>query len=189
MFKNTEMTASLSGDQQAQIVSTTKHCIQQASVYAQCKVPDIRIRFDLEGATAGQYRVRNGCAEIRYNPYIFAKYFEDNLANTVPHEVAHYLADLIYGARNIKPHGVEWRQIMGVLGAPALRSHGYDLSGIPQRRERRYTYRCNCREHQLSSTRHNRIKDGKTRYFCRLCSVELTDNPARPHENTKCINS
>jgi SprT protein len=57
----------------------------------------IPVSFDLMGRSAGIYHVRNDQREIRYNPWLFARYFKDNLANTVPHEVAHYIIDMVYG--------------------------------------------------------------------------------------------
>jgi SprT protein len=179
----------LDNDKQTIVVLATQEYIAKASGCISRATADVRIHFNLQGAAAGQYRVRDGCPEIRYNPHIFARYFSDNLTNTVPHEVAHYIVDLVYGARNVKPHGVEWRQVMHTLDAPASRVHNYDLAGVPQRRARRYAYACNCREHELSSTRHNRVLNGKIRYFCRLCQTQLTIKSDRQNEYLKCINS
>lgn len=179
----------LDNNKQTIVVVATRENIARASGCISRATADVRIDFNLRGAAAGQYRVRNGRPEIRYNPHLFARYFADNLANTVPHEVAHYIVDLVYGARNVKPHGVEWRQVMNTLGAPASRVHNYDLAGVPQRRVQRYTYACDCKKHELSSTRHNRVLTGKVRYFCRLCQTQLTIKSDRPDEYVKCINS
>lgn len=119
------------------------------------------------------YVVKKGVAEIRYNPYIFAKYFEENLADTVPHEVAHYIADRLYGIRCIRPHGPEWRTIMQVFEANSRASCRYDLSGIPQRKERRHSYQCQCRVHELSARRHNAIGGGRMQYRCQHCGSRL----------------
>ena len=167
----------LDREQQARVKAETSRFIRFASGFMRCHIPEIRVSFDLSGAAAGQYRVRNGQPEIRYNPYIFACYFADNLSQTVPHEVAHYIADFVYGAANTRPHGEEWRQIMMVFGAPAKTTHSYNLSGIPCRRERRHIYRCRCSDHSLSSRRHRSVQRGKARYVCRLCGSELTIKP------------
>ncbi|MBN1378366.1 MAG: SprT-like domain-containing protein [Gammaproteobacteria bacterium] len=171
--------AVLNDTQQTQVRALTRQYIQKASIYAKCSTPEIKITFDLRGAAAGLYCVRSGRPEIRYNPYIFARYYDDNLANTIPHEVAHYVADLLFGARNIKPHGSEWRKIVVALGACTQRTHHYDLTGIPRRSEQQYIYICNCREHKISSRRHNRINRGKMRYRCQLCNAELIIKPDR----------
>jgi SprT protein len=131
------------------------------------------ITFDLTGRAAGMYVRQRTQRRIRFNPYIFAKYFQDSLDTTVPHEVSHYISDLLYGLRNIRPHGTEWRQIMHAFGVAAEPTCHYDLEGIPLRRYRHYSYRCGCRLHALTSRRHNKICRGETRYFCRSCGGAL----------------
>lgn len=119
------------------------------------------------------YRVTKNQRQIRYNPYIFSKYFDDNLAVTVPHEVAHYVADVVYGIKNIRPHGKQWKMLMDRFGADASRTCSYDLSGIPVRAARRHAYSCECSTHKLTSIRHNKIQRGTARYFCKTCRTEL----------------
>lgn len=119
------------------------------------------------------YRVRNGERVIRYNPFIFAKYFNDNLAQTVPHEVAHYIADMVYGFRNIRPHGQEWKEIMRFFGADTRATSQYDLDGVPMRKFRQFHYQCRCRQHTLTSRRHNRIERNQALYFCNRCGGRL----------------
>ncbi|MEP5762937.1 MAG: SprT-like domain-containing protein [Halieaceae bacterium] len=133
----------------------------------------VAIDFDLMGSSAGMFKLERRHCRIRYNPWLFAKYFEENLQGTVPHEVAHYIVHCLYGLHRVRPHGEEWRAIMQAFDADASVTGDYDLSGIPQRRQRRFDYRCDCREHQLSTRRHNLIERGKGRYQCRLCSAEL----------------
>lgn len=111
--------------------------------------------------------------EIRYNPYIFAKYFADNFATTIPHEVAHYVSDIVYGLKNIKPHGKEWKEIMRLFDADASVTADYDLAGIPLKKQTMYTYKCDCRDHQLGAVRHNRIRKNRGQYFCRYCKSTL----------------
>jgi SprT protein len=139
----------------------------------QFSLETVAVTFDLAGSAAGMYRVCRGERVIRYNPYIFAKYFENNLAVTVPHEVAHYVTDRLYGLRNIRPHGVEWKTIMRSLGAEPRVTARYDLTGVPVRRQRRFSYRCECSTHQLSSCRHNRIQRGQSSYLCRRCGSAI----------------
>ncbi len=127
------------------------------------------------------YRVKNGKGrifkrqqrEIRYNPYIFSKYFEDSFTTTIPHEVAHYVTDIIYGLKNIKPHGEEWKAVMHAFDADASVTANYDLSGIPVSRQTLFTYQCDCREHQLSTIRHNKIKKRRYQYYCNYCKQTL----------------
>jgi len=167
----------LDQDRQQQVIEHTWHHIRLARQLFSIKTPNIDIRFDLSGRSAGMYRVTGSGhkifgskrREIRYNPHIFAKYFHDNYNTTVPHEVAHYVSDLIYGLKNIRPHGREWKAIMQAFGADDSVTADYDLAGIPQRRQTYHAYRCACRQHQLSATRHNRIRRRRGRYYCQHC--------------------
>ena len=136
--------------------------------------------FDLRGKAAGIYRVyrQKGLfgkveRQIRFNPWLFRKYAEDSWRNTIPHEVAHYIADCRYGLTNIRPHGLEWQQIMRDFGAvPSVRAN-YNLTGIPTRNVRRYDYACACRRVELTSYRHKKIEAGSQKYFCRSCQQPL----------------
>jgi len=148
-------------------------CLEQAGQMFRYSPASVAVTFDLTGSAAGMYRVHGAERVIRYNPYIFAKYFANNLAVTVPHEVAHYVTDRLYGLRNIRPHGAEWKTVMRSLGADPCVTASYDLSGVPVRRQRRFSYRCECSTHQLSSCRHNKIQRGQSSYLCRRCGSTL----------------
>ena len=163
--------------QEQQVVAATADYIRHASSLLGHQFEIIPVLFDLRGRIAGMYRVRGDERVIRFNPWIFAKYFDENLANTVPHEVAHYIIDIVYGVTRkkspVKPHGAEWRQLMEIFGADPSRTCDFDLSGLPQRRQRRYAYACACSSHEISATRHNRIRRGTASYKCMKCGSEL----------------
>lgn len=162
--------------QRQQVSDATLACLKHAESLFELKHRPIDIRFDLKGRAAGMYRVHLRQRVIRYNPYIFARYFEHGLEATVPHEVAHYVTDRLFGLGHIRPHGREWQTVMRALGAEPHASAKFDLEGIPQRRQRRYAYQCDCTTHQLSACRHNKITSGKARYHCRLCGSVLVEN-------------
>jgi SprT protein len=165
----------LSPAQQRLVIARTTEFIQRAETVFNRKFEIIPVSFDLKGRAAGMYRIQRNRGQIRYNSFLFSKYFDDNLAVTVPHEVAHYITDAVYGLRNIRPHGGEWKRLMVQFGADASRTCNYDLSGIPLRRTRRHTYTCGCSTYQLTSVRHNRVTRGLARYFCRTCRKELVE--------------
>lgn len=169
--------APIDTQQQQRVRATTLEYLQRAEgLYGLAHRP-IPVGFDLLGRALGVYCVSRRQAVIRYNPYIFSLYFEHGLRTTVPHEVAHYITDRLFGLANVRPHGKEWRSVMQALGAePRARTH-LDLSGIPLRRQRRFTYRCDCAVHQLSSCRHNRIVNSTARYHCRDCGSQLVVTP------------
>jgi SprT protein len=159
--------------QRQQVLRATCDCLRRAEEIYRREFAAIPVTFDLRGRAAGMYRVRGDRRSIRYNPYLFAKYFADSLSATVPHEVAHYVTDILYGMRNVRPHGLEWRAVMRSLGGEPRATGRYDLAGVPVRRQGRFTYRCGCTTHLLSACRHNRQRSGKARYHCRLCGAPI----------------
>jgi SprT protein len=129
-------------------------------------------RFDLRGQAAGQFRMEAGRRPvIRYNIELLTRHPTDFLAQTVPHEVAHYLVYLRFGS-DARPHGVEWRGLMRAMRADPSRCHSFDTSGLETRRIRRHPYHCDCADHELTSVRHNRILRGAS-YRCKVCGQAL----------------
>jgi SprT protein len=179
------------------VVDETGYCIQKACELFNRSFALIPVSFNIRGRAVGMYRANKHQREIRYNPWLFAKYFDDNLENTVPHEVAHYIIDVVYGhgsrsitpltrevsrfapsmnigqGHHVRPHGKEWQALMNEFGADAKRTYSYDLGGIPVRRQKQYNYHCACNTYQLSTHRHNKINRNAARYFCRQCRDEL----------------
>ncbi len=159
--------------QKQQVVDKTTGCIQQVNKIYKIKIKPVTIDFDLSGRCSGMYIVRNTQRRIRYNPYIFSKYFDESLASTIPHEVAHYATDIIYGIRNIKPHGIEWKSVMQSLGVEPRVTGDYDLTGIAVKRQQRFDYHCDCMSHKLTTTRHNKVLNGYAHYLCRKCKSPI----------------
>lgn len=158
-----------------QLQKATQRCLEQAHplVAGQGRrLPDIQIRCDLRGLSAGQMRLHaNGRFEIRYNLDMALQQPQRFLNETVPHEVAHLVTWLLHGSR-VRPHGKEWQAVMRGLGVASPKAyHDFEPAGNP-RRQRRWHYRCSCREHQLSTTRHNRIIKGMA-YTCTRCGELL----------------
>jgi SprT protein len=170
--------------------------VEMASDLYRRSFPRVNVLFNLKGKAAGIYRYYyqsqsnkkksaislfsqwNSISkikkqEIRFNPWLFSKYPEDSWQNTIPHEVAHYISDCLYGLGKIKPHGREWQKIMKDFGAEPQVRGNYDLEGIPTRKVSSYRYSCACREVDLSAYRHNKVQRGQQIYQCRDCSQPL----------------
>jgi len=162
----------LESEQQEQIISATEAYLYQASTELAHSFEAIPVIFDLKGRAAGMYKVNKSRRMIRYNPYIFGRYFSENISTTVPHEVAHYIVDVLYGMRKTQPHGKEWKAIMSLFNADASVTCNFDLNGLPTRYYQRFDYTCSCRTHELTRIRHNRVLKG-ARYYCRRCKQAL----------------
>lgn len=175
---------------QAQAAERVQYYIDLASRCYKQKIPPIDVVFNLRGKAAGMYRcylprtsvgigflsglrgVKPSVSfnrQIRFNPWLFAKYPKDSYDNTIPHEVAHYVSDCLFNLKNIKPHGNEWKAIMGKFGAEPLVRGNYTLEGIPIRQVKRYDYSCACRQVALTGYRHRKIQQGIQEYRCRDC--------------------
>ena len=172
---NSAINPVLSEQQQERVLNETQHWCKKASKIFDQNVDGIPVYFDLRGRTSGMFCTQGSEQWIRYNAWIFAKHFDASLAVTVPHEVAHYICHLLYGRQRTrpKPHGKEWRAIMAKFGVPANATCKLDISDLPQKRLRRFNYRCDCMTHQLTSIRHRRILNKQRRYFCPKCNTEL----------------
>ncbi len=159
--------------QRKEVIERTREYVQLGARHYGRQFECPPVVFDLWGRSSGMYRVRGAEYQIRYNPWLFARYYDDCLATTVPHEVAHYLTDRLYGLRRIRPHGREWQDLMAVFGADDSVTADYSLEGIPVRRTTSYAYRCACDTHQLGVRRHKRHMAGEMSYRCRRCGTPL----------------
>ncbi|MGF1644015.1 MAG: SprT-like domain-containing protein [Thiotrichales bacterium] len=163
--------------QQQRIVIETEQRVREAvAALGLTRPAPVEIRFDVRGSAWGYYvRHRDQC-RIRYNPWLFAQFFDDGIQETVPHEVAHFVVDLLHPRprRRLQPHGREWRSVMLLFGfdAPST-THRHSLANVPVRRQARFAYQCDCRAHELSATRHYRILRSKVIYHCRFCGGAL----------------
>ncbi len=158
--------------QKTAVEALTRDYIDQAGrLFGQAFQP-IAVVFDLSGRAAGMYKIKRGQRMIRYNPWLFAKYYAESLTNTVPHEVAHYIVDCLYDRRHTRPHGPAWQDVMQRFGAECRVTGEYDLTGIPVRKQRTFTYRCGCRQYEISCVRHKRIQRGVA-YCCRHCHAPI----------------
>ncbi|MFT5132255.1 MAG: SprT protein [Gammaproteobacteria bacterium] len=167
--------------QQEQVIEATVACLERAKDLFERDFVHIPVRFDLKGRAAGMFKVSGKQSVIRYNPYIFAKFFDENLRQTVPHEVAHYVTHEMHSLKrhfalrhsHVRPHGKEWQDVMFKLGADPSRTCNFDMTGIPVRVYSYHLYVCDCRQHQLGSRRHNRVFRRQANYHCRLCGSLL----------------
>ena len=158
------------------IIDLVEETIKKSEKIYSRKFDRVPVKFDLKGATAGQYRFIRGSNNsdgscFRFNLDIAKENGENEYKSTVVHEVAHHIARSLAKGKYIKPHGREWKSIMGNLGLPAVRCHSYT---VPEktRKLKYFDYECDCMVHNVSSILHNRMKKGQVRH-CKKCKSNL----------------
>jgi SprT protein len=169
------MPAELDERQKMLVTRQARQCIRSANDALGCRLTLPEIRFDLRGRAAGQFCLRQGTLQLRFNSALFARYFEENLTQTVPHEVAHFLVYALcskYGKKRVRPHGPEWQSMMRLLGAAPETRHSFSLEGIAVRREQRFAWNCGCRTHSIAKRTHLRMLRGERR-VCITCGTLL----------------
>jgi SprT protein len=167
--KHTDPIAPITEQQMAEVRGLTLNYIALASKIYKKSFADIPIIFDLPGKCAGMYQRKGRERRIRFNPWLFAKYYQHSNQQTIPHEVAHYITDCMWRFRRVKPHGKEWQSVMQAFGVEPKVTGDFDLTGIPVKQYQRIDYRCGCKIHQISLIRHRRVLSGQAEYRCKDC--------------------
>ena len=142
------------------------------------KIPTIK--YNLSGRCAGRAHwiyVTNDMF-IRINPILLNENVEYMLTNTVPHEIAHLVAYMVFG-KSIKPHGYEWKTVMRCFGLTPDRCHYLNTSTVRSIRKptvrKRYLGVCDycSKELVMSSVIRNRIILGKKTYTHSECGGKV----------------
>ncbi|MGO1190673.1 SprT family zinc-dependent metalloprotease [Vibrio casei] len=123
--------------------------------------------FNVRGKVAGKAYLT--LWQIRLNPILFLENQDEFLQHVIPHELAHLIAYHQFG--RVKPHGKEWQYIMiEVFGISAQTRHSFDISSV---QGKTFSYQCQCREHELTIRRHNKIQRHQSYYHCTVCESQL----------------
>jgi len=126
--------------------------------------PEPKVRMDLTGKVAGMFHSKDTL--LRFNLALMLENKEDFLFSTVPHEVAHFVVNII--APCSPPHGTVWQAVMKLFGVSNPQTcHSYKVPP-PKRRKKPYIYRCSCQEHSFTEQKHNYARSGIS-YTCRRC--------------------
>ena len=134
------------------------------------------IIFKRNGTTAGYSCY--GRKELMFQLDFAEHNQEDFINQVVPHEVAHWVDDVVYGNKYIngrrQVHGPRWKYIMrAVYKLNPDRCHNYDTSVTITKKQARHEYTCGCRTFNLSTTLHNKIQSGKQKRHCLRCRQNL----------------
>jgi SprT protein len=167
--KNIDYIAPISDEQRSEVRNLALNYITLAGQIYNKSFSAIPITFDLRGKCAGMYQRKGRERRIRFNPWLFAKYYKHSNEQTVPHEVAHYITDCLWRFRRVKPHGKEWQSVMQTFGVEPKVTGSFDLTGIPTKQCQRFSYSCGCKINQISLIRHRRVQSGQAEYRCKDC--------------------
>lgn len=114
--------------------------IAEAHYKMEFELPEIR--WDVKNTDGGRANYSQWL--VRFNLILCVENEEKFLNSTVPHELGHLIAFRVFHAKlvaegkKLRPHGVQWKEVMGILSTPAKTTHSYDCTSIqrPKRRAR-----------------------------------------------------
>ena len=79
----------ITGEQELEVRDHSLRYIALAEEVFERRFERIPVHFDLRGRAAGMFKVDGSGRWVRFNPWIFSKYYAENLGETVPLEIAH----------------------------------------------------------------------------------------------------
>ncbi|MBY6018775.1 SprT family zinc-dependent metalloprotease [Halomonas denitrificans] len=149
------------------LLSRVETCYLKAEQRLGRPFPRPSVSLKMRGQSAGAAHLQDN--RLRFNPVLLEENPDAFLDEVVPHEVAHLLVWHSFG--KVAPHGRQWQAMMrDVFGLEPHTRHLFDVSNVAPRT---VAYRCQCRDHNLTIRRHNKVQRGQTRYLCRHCGSAL----------------
>ena len=136
------------------------------------------IKFTKRGRVAGCVEYNQNTASFNFNMVLLRENPDEFIKQTVPHETAHFIVFSVYGVEYDRGgrriiHGKKWKNMMVYLGVDPKRCHSYNVDNCTVRKLKTFAYVCGCREHELTSIRHNKILKKGAHYTCSLCGKRL----------------
>jgi predicted SprT family Zn-dependent metalloprotease len=110
-----------------------EECYLKCEEHYKRKFPRAEVRYDLRNTNAGEAWMKQN--RIRLNLTFLVENDEGFLLRTPGHEVAHLVAHAVYDAKPLKgakvrPHGVEWKEVMGVIEQEPSSRHSFDITSL-----------------------------------------------------------
>lgn len=131
------------------IKTKLRHCIKLAEAQYNRKFYIPKLDFSLTGGKAAT--AHSSLNRIRINPTLLIENEGDFVAQTIPHEMAHIVADTMYPnghldrkkkTANIPHHGTGWKHVMEVFGVPPTLYHNYAVAPSVTHRRPLYPHTC-----------------------------------------------
>ena len=133
--------------------------------------PVLTVSFDLTGVVAGRACYDNN---IQYNLDLVIAQVDDFFSRTVPHEVAHRLADMKFYGR--QGHNNYWAYVMAVcFNLQPIRCHQYAMPENNYSGKTYYNYTCRqCRTKFIISAKvHSSLQSRSSQYRCNCGSTDV----------------
>lgn len=125
------------------------------------------IKYTLNGRVSGKaYHIAN---VVDFNKILLTENVDTFIHQTVPHEIAHIIAFKVFGTSG---HDRAWKHVMARFGVEPKRCHSYSIENVKKRHVTTFVYKCQCREHTITSIRHNKILKGAS-YRCNQCKTKI----------------
>jgi SprT protein len=129
-------------------------------------VDNLKVEFGLSNSIAGTAYTHS--RRIKYNITLAKENQSDFINETIPHEVAHILANRYYQSNC--GHKAGWKRVMLLLGKTPSRCHSYDVSNVGRKKIK---YNCPCGESfYVGINLHGKIQNGSNHY-CTKCKTRL----------------
>lgn len=139
---------------------------------------EIEFDFNLKGMTAGQ-AVTKGTGEVilRFNMELAEQNADEFLSETVPHEVAHIIANIHY--KENCGHGYLWQHVMLTWKKNPMRCHDYSIENVTRRNTRGYKWECvRCgKVFSVGKNLDGKIKAKPMAYHCNSCNGNIREVP------------
>jgi len=146
-------------------IDTANRALSREYFYPKCD-------FSLRGTAAGIAYSRINM--VNFNPGIAEENLEHFLKQTVPHEVAHLVANYYY-CMNCG-HNHKWKYIMRmVYGLEPKRCHNYDVKNHVVRKTYIYKYKCGCQNGVAVGPKHHKVLQSRPLAVrCKTCGFRLS---------------
>jgi predicted SprT family Zn-dependent metalloprotease len=130
----------LSPELKAKVEAAVEAAFVQCEKHYGQKFKRPEVRYDIRNTNGGEAWLNRNL--IRLNLTFLVENEKDFIASTVPHEVAHLVAHYVYdnkpkNGKKVRPHGVEWKEVMGVLSLEPKVKHSYDLTSLDLHKKKR----------------------------------------------------
>ena len=109
--------------------------------------------------------------EVELHVHLLGVGNEESRNQTLIHEISHVVVDLIWGYRNVRPHGKEWKHTMVAFGLQPNRCSSHESMNEFKMKKAKYIYACEKCEAKFPAMRKKKYE--ASRYKHNGCGGKL----------------